>query len=174
MRVAVPDLDDAQGIATVQVRSWRQAYATILPASFLDTFSIEERAERWRGILQARESTTLIAKSDSGQVIGFVSFGRFRDDSASDLDGEIWSLYALPEYWNQGVGRLLLGEALAQLRDAGREAVSLWVLTENERGRRFYTAAGFELVAGSTKRFELGGIEVDEVRFLRRPDSDHA
>lgn len=173
MRIAAPELEDAHGIATVQVRTWQEAYASILPASFLDTFSIAERAERWRGILAARESTTLIAKSESGRVVGFVSFGRFRDDSASATDGEIWSLYVLPEYWNQGVGRMLLGEAVAQLRDGGRETVSLWVLTANERGRRFYATAGFEVVTGSTKRFELVGIVVEEVRLLRRQDSDH-
>jgi ribosomal protein S18 acetylase RimI-like enzyme len=168
MRATAPVFEDAHGIATAQVRSWQLAYAAILPKSFLISLSIEERAGRWRAILEAKESTTLVAKSDSGMVVGFVSFGRCRDDSALPTEGEIWSLYAAPEYWDRGVGRLLLGRALVQLHNAGHESVSLWVLSKNERGRRFYAAAGFKMVPQSTKRIELAGIEVDEVRLLRR------
>ena len=168
MNITAPEIEDAPGIATVHIRSWQAAYASILPRAFLDSLNLEERTERWKAILRAKESTTLVAKSESGAVAGFVSFGRCRDESAPPAMGEVWSLYALPEYWNKGVGRLLLSHALERLRTSLHESVSLWVLSENERARKFYAAAGFELAPGDAKRFELGGIEVDEVRLVYR------
>jgi hypothetical protein len=44
--------------------------------------------------------------------------------------------------------------------------VTLWVLSENERGRRFYTAAGFAPQLESEKKFSLGGASLKEIRLV--------
>ena len=43
----------------------------------------------------------------------------------------------------EGTGRTLLAAALDQLRAAGFDGATLWVLSINERARRFYEAAGW-------------------------------
>lgn len=165
IRIEAAQLDHACGLARVDVRSWQAAYAAILAPDFLAALSEPDRARRWREILQqtGSASQTLVALSDANAVLAFVSLGPCRDDGAPTEQGEIWALYADPDAWDQGLGRALLMRALDELRARGFRAVSLWVLSDNLRGRRFYEACGFAPVAGSAKRFELGGREVEEI-----------
>ncbi|GAA0751865.1 GNAT family N-acetyltransferase [Ideonella azotifigens] len=167
MQIDHPTEVDAQGIATAHVRSWQPAYAAILPPAFLAELSIEQRSERWRGILARQDSNTRVMRDEAGQVLGFVSHGPCRDEGSPPTRGEIWALYALPSAWGQGVGRALLQRALSELLAQGRDSVSLWVLSGNQRGIRFYRAAGFAEVPGSAKLLELGGRMVEEVQMLR-------
>ena len=46
IRPAVPG--DAEAIAAVHLATWRDAYAGILPADFLDALRVNEFAQRWR------------------------------------------------------------------------------------------------------------------------------
>jgi ribosomal protein S18 acetylase RimI-like enzyme len=157
---------DAQALAEVHIRSWQAAYATILSPAYLEGLSIARRAEQWARMLEQRESDVLLARDASG-VAGFVSFGAWRIGDAVAHDepdhGEIRALYARPDAWGRGVGRALLSAAVDALQAAGRRRVSLWVLTENHRARRFYQAHGFVTVPGSATRFQLGGTEVEEL-----------
>lgn len=162
MHIAAAITEDATELATVHVRSWQAAYAGILDAAFLDSLSIDQRAEQWRGILQQQASRTLVARQPEGMA-GFVSFGHWRDEAEALDHGEVWALYAGPEAWGKGVGRRLLEAAVGALRAEGRHTVSLWVLSRNERAIRFYQAFGFRPVEGSAKAFELGGARVEEV-----------
>lgn len=159
-------VDDAEGIATVHVRSWQTAYAGIVAPVFLEGLSIERRASGWRDSLRQQASQTFVARQ-GGQVAGFVSIGPWRDAPDAADHGEIWALYLAPAAWGSGLGQALMDTALRELRAQGRTTVSLWVLTRNARAIRFYQAAGFHPVAGSEKSFDLGGAPVDEV-CLRR------
>lgn len=163
MQLLQPSIEHVEEIAAIHIKSWQAAYAHILPGAFLATMSVADRANRWAKILAAQESTTIIAKSDTGELAGFVSYGKCRDEGAPQDQGEIWALYASPSFWGQGFGRELFSYALNSLRAAGYSKVSLWVLTENHRGIRFYKAAGFTELEGSAKKFELGGSIVEEV-----------
>lgn len=155
----------APGIASVQVRSWQAAYAGVVPQAFLDGMSVEDRARRWQDIVHKNESQTVVALAGQ-DVLGFVSFGRCRDDGAPADRGEIWALYADPAAWGRGVGHALTREAVRVLHAAGHATVSLWVLSQNLRGIHFYRRFGFVEVAGSKKSFELGGGQVEEVSMV--------
>jgi ribosomal protein S18 acetylase RimI-like enzyme len=170
MNIAPAKVESAAGIARVHVNSWRTAYADILDGEFLASLSVEERELRWCGILQKEESQTLVAQHGDG-VVGFISFGRCRDEDAPPSRGEIWALYAEPSVWGQGVGRALLQRAVQDMQSSGLGSTSLWVLSQNRRGITFYEAFGFQRVAGSEKLFELGGRQVEEVRLLLRHDA---
>ena len=102
----------------------------------------------------------------AGTVKAFVSFARCRDEDAPEARGEIWALYAAPDAWDKGLGRGLLAHAVAALQAQGFRETSLWVLSGNARGIRFYGAAGFEPVPGSQKLFTLGGAQVEETQLL--------
>jgi ribosomal protein S18 acetylase RimI-like enzyme len=125
---------------------------------------------RWQRVLSANESTNVVAKVGT-EVLGFVSFGPCRDEGAPQGQAELWALYAAPEAWGQGVGRKLTEHALKQLKATGYRSTSLWVLTENHRGRRFYEASGFRVDPESEKTFELGGRQVKELRYMRADDA---
>jgi ribosomal protein S18 acetylase RimI-like enzyme len=165
MKIIPATIDCALGIASAHVRSWQAAYAGILDAEFLQGISIDSRVQQWRGNLQRNESQTLVAQRDDS-VLGFVSYGRCRDEDAPADRGEIWALYADPAAWGQGVGRALMRSAVAGLQALGYMSTSLWVLGQNQRGIRFYQAFGSAPVPGSAKYFELGGHQVEEVCLL--------
>ena len=170
MNIAPATLTDAPQIAAIHVRSWQVAYSGILSSEFLDSLSTERRTAQWQDILHKQESQTLVAHLPEG-IAGFVSYGHWRDEHASELQGEIWALYAKPEAWGSGVGRALLGAAVRELRSLGRQSVLLWVLAKNTRGVRFYENFGFKPVHGSSKLFELGGRQVEEVCLRLEPDA---
>ena len=167
MQIAPAVFADAHGIATVHIQSWQAAYGEILDPAWLAALNVDDRTARWQSILTANDSRTAVSRHD-GCITGFVSFGKCRDAGAASSQGEIWALYVAPQAWAQGSGRALLTHAELQLHAAGFSAVSLWVLSANQRGIRFYEACGFERVAGSEKIFELGGRQVEEVAYVRR------
>ena len=173
MEITPAAFEDVLGIATVQIDSWQAAYGEILDAAWLaaqsDRDKADDRTTRWQSIIAAKASQTAVSRHE-GCITGFVSFGKCRDEGAASSQGEIWALYVAPPAWGQGTGRALLAHAKFQLRAAGFSAVSLWVLSANHRGIKFYEACGFERVIGSEKSFELGGRQVEEVAYLRRID----
>lgn len=63
-----------------------------------------------------------------------------------------------------GFGRVLFGRAVADLRMRGFAPLTLWVLRENERGRRFYEAAGWR-PDGAAKVETRPAAEMREVRY---------
>jgi ribosomal protein S18 acetylase RimI-like enzyme len=156
---------DAESIATVHVRSWQAAYAHLLDADFLSSLSVEQRARRWADILRAAESSTVVAEH-AGKVEAFISFAQCRDEGAPATRAEIWALYATPSAWGTGLGRTLLAHALASLQERGFRETSLWVLSGNARGVRFYGKAGFKAVPGSQKIITLGGAQLEETQML--------
>lgn len=85
---------------------------------------------------------------DGGQVIGFVGFGAYRDETLPE-HGEVFSIYVLKEYQGQGVGYELMNAALGRLADDPKIAV--WVLEGNDKAIRFYERYGFRLDGGSAE-----------------------
>jgi len=167
MRSDTPTEADIPDLARVHVQSWQAAYAGLLDAAYLAGLSVEERCLSWQRILAAGESTTWVARDDAGRVQAFLSHGPSRDRDAPTDRGEIWALYAHPTAWGRGAGRALMDCALQALRAQSLASVGLWVLRGNQRGIRFYEAAGFAEVPGSVQRFELGGRPVEELAMLR-------
>ena len=163
-------LEDALPIAEVHIASWRVAYAGLLAPEHLSSLSVEDRARKWRETLLANKSSTLVAEFN-GRIVGFASFGKCRDEDAPQHRGEIWALYAAPEAWGQGHGRALMAHAATDLRSAGFQETSLWVLANNQRGIRFYASCGYAKVEGTNKLFELGGVQVEEACYLRQNDA---
>ena len=49
---------------------------------------------------------------------------------------------------------------------AGTRGLTLWVLEQNRRARRFYTAAGF-IPDGRRQEITLGGAGLREIRFAK-------
>ena len=97
--------EDAETIATIHVRAWRVVYEGIVPAQYLASLSVQERANLWRRIILEQRGTVLLAIAPNG-ALGFVSFGPSRDKDGKEK-AEIHAIYVLPEFWKQGIGREL-------------------------------------------------------------------
>ena len=155
---------DAPGIAAVQTRSWRTAYRGLIPDAFLDGLSASPAEAFWREELLRGQSETFVAEEFNG-VIGWISSGESRDADALAGDAEVFAIYVDPQCWAAGTGRLLWNAARASLRSGGYQRVTLWVLEENRRARRFYASVGFEEDAGARKIENIGGKDLVEVRY---------
>lgn len=156
--------EDAATVAALHIASWQVAYADIVPTSYLNQMSVQQRTELWRESILRGSPALLLARQD-GHAVGFVSYGKSRDPDVPDTWGEIWALYVEPAHWAQGIGRALWLRACEALQHLGFEHVSLWVLADNERGIRFYRRMGLVPEAGSMQPLELGGRQLLEVRY---------
>src|SRR4051794_37077654 len=94
---------DAPGIADVHIRTWRDAYRNVLPASFLAGLSVENRERMWRDEISvlAKDRRPWVAEAGD-RIIGFISAGASRSDDPRSGEGEIYAIYVLAECWARG------------------------------------------------------------------------
>lgn len=155
---------DASAIAHIHVETWRAAYRGLMPDAVLDALDVERRAAFWQDRLAQPWGSVWVAEDDS--LAGFCDLIPSRDqDAAPDEVAEIVAIYVLPAHWGQGVGRALCEQALAQARQRGCRAVTLWVLASNHNAMRFYEAMGFALDGAQKTKTVANGVEVEEVRY---------
>lgn len=131
---------DAEAITDVFLAAWRDAYPGIVEQRVIDGFDPLETRRWFAGLLDADESTTLVAEDHDGRLIGFARFGADPDEPDG---GHVFGFYVHPRAARRGVGRLLLERVLAEFATAGRRSATLWVFAENEPAKRFYSAFGF-------------------------------
>jgi ribosomal protein S18 acetylase RimI-like enzyme len=141
MRIRAAEITDIESIANVSIKSWRYAYANILPANILDSLSINNLITEWQGRLTRKNSWTLVAELD-GSIVGFMSFGDYRLDSNKNI-AEIYTIYVDPDYWSVGIGSELFAKGLKEIIEQNFNSIVLWVFAKNQIGRRFYEKNGF-------------------------------
>jgi ribosomal protein S18 acetylase RimI-like enzyme len=155
-------LEDAAAIAEVQVRSWQAAYEHVFGAERLAAMDAGPRLAMWERAL-SREHDTFVAEQD-GRVVAFVAVGASQDD---DAEGQLFTIYALPDAWGSGVGRRLMSAGVDALRVSGYRDAVLYVIEDNPRARRFYEREGWAL-DGVRKEEEWEGLTIAELRYRRR------
>ncbi len=145
IREAIPD--DAAEITRCHIGGWRTAYVGIIPQEHLDALDLEERtAARRQALLEPPwPDTANWVIEHEGRVAGWACSGASRDD---DLDPaavrELYAIYIDPDLIGHGFGRALMQHALGDAVARGAASMTMWVLTGNARGQRFYRKAGFE------------------------------
>jgi ribosomal protein S18 acetylase RimI-like enzyme len=165
-------IEDAEAIATIHVRTWHTAYEGIMPAQYLASLSIQERANLWRRVVSEQRGIVFLAVAPHGEA-GFISFGPSRDKDGNEK-AEIYAIYVLPKFWHRGIGGELLDEAERSIKDNHFIALTLWVLEKNTLARRFYEARGFQLDT-SRKEETIGGLLLAELRYEKRmPDPNRS
>ena len=169
MQIAQANPQDARAIAEIHVATWRAAYASILPADYLASLSVESREAMWSECIASGTSQLLVAK-DNGLVKGWLSFGACRDEGAPASEAEVWALYVSPESWSTGTGCTLWLEAKSRMLQQQFTSCSLWVFPQNVRAIKFYEAAGLVRDPSPPKSFKLGGIRLQMVRYACQLD----
>jgi ribosomal protein S18 acetylase RimI-like enzyme len=141
LRSAKPS--DARAIARIHVETWRSTYPGMLPDRALIDMNVDGKARSWRSMLEHPDAAgaVLVAEEDGeGTTIGFASAARNRQ-TVLPFAGEVQTLYVLPDWQNQGIGRVLLEGCFASLRERGLESAVVWVLADNP-ARFFYERMG--------------------------------
>lgn len=169
MSIRAANLADAEAIAQVHVTAWQHAYEHILPADFLARLSVEKRRAMWSESIAKGQPHILVAETN-GQITGFAAYGPCRDEGSSPTSFEIWAIYLSPPYWSLGHGRELWLASREAVIAIGANRISLWVIENNERAIKFYLAAGFVPDPNSAKSLELGGAQINEIRYVQQLD----
>jgi GNAT superfamily N-acetyltransferase len=111
-------------------------------------------------------------------IVGYAAFGPETDvlgapwphplstDGKKRRVAELYALYVRPAWWSTGTGRALMDRVLARSVAAGYSSVTLWVLRDNRRARRFYERAGFAPDGASNVLTGLG--DVRELRYRQQ------
>lgn len=164
---------DARAIARVHVECWRSAYAGIIPDRVMVDMSVDDKASFWRSLLlragsgeAVLVSSVAVSGRGGGEIVGFASCGPADRRSGgfvpAGYDGELHTLYVLPDWQEQGLGRALLCGGFRALRRAGFASAFVWVLAQNP-SRFFYEAMGGRRVGERTEN--LWGTELPEIAY---------
>ena len=137
---------EIKGKAYVHWKSWQEAYSGIVDQRYLDSLTLD-KCEK---IAFRRTDNVIIAK-DGDSVIGFVGFGKYRNDELENA--------------GEGIGYRLMQTALSELADHSKIAV--WVLKENTKAIRFYERCGYRF-DGREQIIELGSPVVAARMVLER------
>jgi GNAT superfamily N-acetyltransferase len=136
LRLAVAS--DVETIAEFQTVCWREAYRGLVPQSYLDRVTVEDREARWRERLITGARQIALAESES-TVVGVVSWGLSSDPLYTPAL-ELMSLYVAASHRGAGVAARLMDLAI------GSAPAHLWVFEDNRRALSFYAKHGFNAV----------------------------
>lgn len=152
--------DDLTMIARVNVDTFRETHGAFVPDSFVRDLSYEGAEQRFKRMLRkAEDLSTIFVAEDSGDVIGYAMCGLARE-KVLHYQGELYSIYILPQYHGKGIGRRLLNSVSKHLRMQGANSMFVVVFSENISGRKFYEVLGGQCVEERT--IELRGADVRE------------
>lgn len=162
MRIHLATMEDAAGLAQVQIASYRTAYALLLPAAFLAQFSLEEQTQDWHDLLAAdNDEIVYVAEADAGELVGY-ALGRPQASGGVNFASELVAMHVLPSRQRQGIGRQLFAAMATHLQHHGCSSLVVWVLAANT-ARAFYKQLGGELVG--SQRLDIDGAEIEEVAY---------
>lgn len=158
---------DAAGIACVHVETWRNAYAGVVPNSYLVGLTEARQAVQWDTLVRrpARSESVVVAEAVGPrgmQIVGFGSCGRSRGKLGA---GEVYTLYVGNDWQGQGIGGQLLAAMFQRLAARRMDDAMVWVLSANP-SRYFYEAMGGTRVAQRQERFS--GTLLDETAYAWR------
>jgi GNAT superfamily N-acetyltransferase len=177
---------DAAQIAEVQRESWFGAYTGIIADKIIDRVTALDGGARVRQSFRTRPWQRMIVAVPDGEddaggdggIVGYAAFGPETDvlgapwphplstDGEKRQVAELYALYVRPAWWSTGTGRALMDRVLARSVAAGYSSVTLWVLRDNRRARRFYQRAGFAPDGATNVLTGLG--DVLELRYRQQ------
>jgi ribosomal protein S18 acetylase RimI-like enzyme len=157
---------DAPKLAEIHVAAWRAAYRGLMPDDFLAALCVEERIALWAREITRHGPRKLALADLDGAIAGFCLFGPTRDEAPSDV-AEIYAVNVHPEFWRQGAGQLLCEHAVCEAAAREYRAMTLWVMTGNDRARRFYERLGFAADGAARSNTRLIGTPFDELRYRK-------
>ena len=133
MRIKAATTADFSSIASLHIRSWQNAYAGILPESFLGGPLERAFTRYWRHVDMQTEDVVLVAEKEG--LCGFIAVW-CRPKPYID------NLHVKPSLRSKSIGTALLKSAAEELLARGHKTAYLWVFERNHKAARFYKRMG--------------------------------
>jgi GNAT superfamily N-acetyltransferase len=167
---------DAAGLARVQVASWRDSLAGLVPDAVLAELTSADAekqwAQRWQSAIvdppTSRHKVHVAVESPAApEPVGFASAGPATDaDLWPGTDGELYELHVLPSVVEEGHGGRLLHAVADTLAEDGFRTAYTWALSADGGRLEFLEAAGWA-PDGSHSNLDMG-VRVHAVRLHTR------
>jgi ribosomal-protein-alanine N-acetyltransferase len=106
--------------------------------------------DHFRDELDSPNTFPLVAVASDGRVAGYLCPSQVLDE------GEILDVAVRDDFRGQGIGRLLVTEALRLFREQGAQRVWLEVRTSNQAAISLYRALGFRQTGLRERYYENG------------------
>ena len=131
---------DAEGMARISMRAWHITLKDIVPDGFLDQFEHEKQKAKYAQ--RAVDPAWLLFVAEcQGKIVGMIG-SQNNDSEPRFYEKQIKVMYVDPDFQNRGVGKALLANIFAELRQQGIERVMLWCITANKTACSFYERSG--------------------------------
>ncbi len=148
-----PRFDEAEAMAAFHVQCWREAYVGIVPDELMGTFALQTRLPMWQAVILNAERFVMAAYDD-GKAVGFVIVGATDEKNIENQDGHLWAIYIAESQHRRGIGRTLIAHAAAHWMAQGGTSMTVGVLAENFKARKFYESLGARLVKLTTYNWD--------------------
>ncbi len=134
--------DDLESIRRITWESWISAYSSFIPESDLRSyFDIHYKEEALLPMFSNPLMHGFIAEMD-GQIAGYARLFFNRDENHLYVP----SMYFLPEFQRQGMGKHLLEAAEGYAAEKGLKELWIGVMVKNRQALLFYREVGFVFV----------------------------
>lgn len=157
---------DAAALAEIHIAAWRAAYRGLMPDEYLAALSLDERTRMWSSVLARPSPAKSVIAEIDGAAAGWCRFGPTRDEEAAEV-AEIYALNIHPQFWRRGAGRALCEHALHEAAVREHTTLTLWVLSGNQRARRFYESIGFVPDGAEKTDTRLIGSPLHDLRYRK-------
>lgn len=160
--------DDAPAIAELQLRTWREVYAGVLPTDALPD-DVEATAAAWQASLsRPRDARNrVLVALERNRVVGFAITSPASDPDCDPIvDAELAEVTIDPAERGKGHGSRLLQAAADTLVADRFVRVVLWSMATDDALRRFLTEAGWA-PDGAHRELDLDGAGTTLVKQIR-------
>ncbi|MDX8288699.1 GNAT family N-acetyltransferase [Metabacillus indicus] len=131
-------LEDIEQVQDVAKTTWNATYEGIIPTEIQENFL--KSAYNNEMMKQRLEHSILFVSEADGKVVGFANFSPVTEDGKVELG----AIYLYPEEQGKGIGSALLQKGIKDID--GVNEIYINVEKENNIGKRFYEAKGFEVI----------------------------
>ncbi|MDN4172918.1 GNAT family N-acetyltransferase [Nocardioides sp. SOB77] len=169
--VRVAWADDAPAIAALQLRTWPETYAGVLPPGAFPSGpeAVEQAAAAWHASLTrpADARHRALVALEHNRVVGFAVTGPAGDPDCDPVaDAELAELTVDPAERGRGHGSRLLQAAADTMRADRFGRAVLWTVATDDALRRFLADAGWA-PDGAHRELDLDGEGTTTVKQVR-------
>lgn len=142
-----PTLADAAALADIQIKSFRQAYAGILPDTYLKGMDAKNIAVDFGQKINDPEKYLIMARV--GNAVAGYAYLTAQRMAELPFAAELIELYVHPAHTRKGIGKKLFRDAVMLCTDNGWASLNVWVLAANQGACGFYESLnGVKLIQG--------------------------
>ncbi len=140
-RIRPLQLEDSRLAAEIQVETWHDTYASLMPARILASMTLEIMAPRWQNIIQDNKRNLLLLGAFEGtQLLAVAAGGEPRE--VNGYEAEIWSMNIPIKNQRRGLGRLLFNQTVNEFSKLAYKSMYLYCIDRNIQALDFYRAMG--------------------------------